>query len=188
MLNSTSRPDPEYTNHIHHFFLLRSIVLYILYLQALNHVPDVVATQVQQAMYAIQDQAEIGYAILDCYATHNCTNVTGTGEDDPDCVQHCHEANIVVVPTNEEEEEMDAECAQALPTGRRVDPAEIALSAATAKTNGKYTGWRTTLSYMDLRNMQEETKFIRKDATDGSMRCIRSTLSIMRFYYTIFCC
>ena len=163
--------------------------MYILYLQALNHVPDVVATQVQQAMYAIQDQAEIGYAILDCYATHNCTNVTGTGEDDPDCVQQCHEKNIVVVPTNEEEEEVDAECAPALPAGRRtIDPVEIALSAATAKTNGKYTGWRTTLSYMDLRNMQEETKFIRKDATDGSMRCIRSTLSIMQYYYAIFSC
>ena len=42
-----------------------------------------------------------------------------------------------------------------------------------AAVNGNFKGWRPTLSYMMLRNMQEDVGFIQKNPTDGKMQCIR---------------
>ncbi|CAB9496779.1 Receptor-type guanylate cyclase gcy [Seminavis robusta] len=51
---------------------------------------------------------------------------------------------------------------------------EIAQLAYTGMVQGKYAGWRTTLSYMDLRSMQEGTGFLRLDEESHQWRCVRS--------------
>lgn len=51
---------------------------------------------------------------------------------------------------------------------------EIAQSAHTAMTKGKYAGFRSTLSYIDLRSMQASTGFIRLDEEDHLWKCVRS--------------
>ena len=38
---------------------------------------------------------------------------------------------------------------------------------------GNFKGWRPTMSYMLLRNMQEDTGFIQKNQETGAMQCIR---------------
>ena len=42
-----------------------------------------------------------------------------------------------------------------------------------AAFNGNYRGWRPTLSYMRLRNMQADVGFIGKNSDGGAMQCIR---------------
>lgn len=39
--------------------------------------------------------------------------------------------------------------------------------------SGKYAGWQTTLSYMQLRSMQEATQFISFDSDTNTWQCIR---------------
>ena len=51
----------------------------------------------------------------------------------------------------------------------------LALKANEAKQDGKYVGFRSTLSYMELRNMQEDTGFISLDEQSGMYKCIRSS-------------
>ncbi|CAE8617516.1 unnamed protein product, partial [Polarella glacialis] len=48
---------------------------------------------------------------------------------------------------------------------------------------GLYAGWRTTLSYMELRNMQEEVGFISQNSSTHRVQCIRSS----NFYAHIVC-
>mmetsp|Transcript_24363 Transcript_24363/g.54895 ORF Transcript_24363/g.54895 Transcript_24363/m.54895 type:complete len:1195 (-) Transcript_24363:108-3692(-) len=50
-----------------------------------------------------------------------------------------------------------------------MDQSELAAQAANIK------GWIPTLSYMELRNMQEKLDFISKNPTTGQMECIRGT-------------
>lgn len=54
-------------------------------------------------------------------------------------------------------------------------PREVAMVAADAMTKGKYSGWQTTLSYMDVHFMQEATGFITKDPDTLKWHCVRST-------------
>lgn len=51
--------------------------------------------------------------------------------------------------------------------------AEVALAASVASTKGKFSGWRTTLSYMPVRNMQHEIDFLSDEAT-GRFQCARA--------------
>ena len=51
---------------------------------------------------------------------------------------------------------------------------EIALAAVDAVEKGKYSGWQTTLSYMQLRSMQEGTGFIKQDEGTNIWRCVRA--------------
>ena len=51
---------------------------------------------------------------------------------------------------------------------------EVAELARIARGNGKYTAWQITLSYMQLRSMQEATGFI-SQSDDNTWRCIRSS-------------
>jgi ABC-type phosphate/phosphonate transport system substrate-binding protein len=118
---------------------------------ALDHVPEDVAREVQTALLAIADHANIGNAIQNCYETHNntyCdTDVSfpyGFVDDNSDFSPRC-DTNI-----------------------------EIALTAVEAMDKGKYSGWQTTLSYMQLRSMQEGTGFITQDGDTNIWRCIRS--------------
>ena len=61
-----------------------------------------------------------------------------------------------------------------LPTPRCDTTPSLAKIAYAARKAGKYAGFRTTLTYMSLRDMQEETGFIRKNLSTGKMQCIRS--------------
>ena len=122
---------------------------------SLTHVPNNVAIEVQNAMLNLAKYADIGASLQQCYTASNCTaDETST----PDaCKTTCYSS----VP----QDLLTAAC--------DVTP-ELAELALVAKQNGKYSGWRSTLSYMELRNMQEETNFIRKDEDSGINACIRS--------------
>jgi len=121
---------------------------------ALTHVPDAVAQEVQAAMLQVADHAAVGKALADCAETE-CTTATNVFSPQ-ECDQFCID-------------KLDPNLYNLCDTS-----VELALLAHDAKTKGKYAGWRSTLSYMELRNMQEETGFISKDAETGINRCIRS--------------
>ena len=122
-------------------------------LASLSHVDNDVALEVQKAMLAIQDHSAVGAGLDTCYKTANCTQADESF--DVGCMKEC---------TRQLDPELLNRC--------DTTPA-LASLALSAKQSGKYTGWRSTLSYMELRNMQEETNFIRKQ-DDGSNACIRS--------------
>lgn len=113
---------------------------------ALDHVPEDVSREVQTALIAIGQHANVGRAILDCQAKHNET--------------FCAGAEVTTDGTDEQ---------------IRCDTnTEVALAAVEAMEKGKYSGWQTTLSYMQLRSMQEGTGFIKQDEGTNVWRCIRS--------------
>lgn len=120
---------------------------------ALTHVSTDVAEEVQTAMLSLADHAAVGAEITQCYDNTNCeSNVFQPNA----CEEACH-TNVSLT---------DLRCDTTI---------QIALLAHRAKKEGRYTGWRTTLSYMDLRNMQEETGFINRNTITGEMQCIRSS-------------
>eukprot|EP00594_Rhizosolenia_setigera_P005967 CAMPEP_0178950414 /NCGR_PEP_ID=MMETSP0789-20121207/6639_1 /TAXON_ID=3005 /ORGANISM="Rhizosolenia setigera, Strain CCMP 1694" /LENGTH=1268 /DNA_ID=CAMNT_0020631137 /DNA_START=75 /DNA_END=3882 /DNA_ORIENTATION=- len=120
---------------------------------ALTSVPDTVATEVQKAMLELSEYADMKTDLDTCLST--CIF-----ENNCDSCGTSLENNSTCNPT--------------------IDLVEL---AAEAKTNGKYSGWRTTLSYVELRNMQEETSFISRDAESGTFQCIRSS----KIYDAIVC-
>ncbi|CAB9513725.1 activated protein kinase catalytic subunit alpha-1 [Seminavis robusta] len=64
-----------------------------------------------------------------------------------------------------------------LPKARCDTTQEVAEIALAASQKGKYAAWTTTLSYMQLRSMQEVTGFINMDPADNIFKCTRpSTL------------
>ena len=99
-------------------------------LASLNHVPDIIQKEVQNAMLSIK--------------THRITSIYETTND---------ASNVRRCDTSE----------------------EIANIAYNATTNGKYSEWVTSLSYMELRNMQESTGFIQLDQESNIWRCLRSS-------------
>jgi len=119
---------------------------------SLPHVPDDVAREVQKVLLDLESQALIGSRLQQCY-TEKC-NGTDTA-----CIQDCD-----VQIMNEQEEIFPCDTSVSL-----------ALTANEAKQNGKYVGFRSTLSYMELRNMQEDTGFISLDDDSGLYKCIRSS-------------
>ncbi|KAG7373606.1 signal transduction histidine kinase [Nitzschia inconspicua] len=59
---------------------------------------------------------------------------------------------------------------------RRCDTTlEIAQIAQQARIDGKFQAWTPTLSYMQLRSMQERLGFIELDESDNVFKCTRST-------------
>jgi serine/threonine protein kinase/ABC-type phosphate/phosphonate transport system substrate-binding protein len=122
-------------------------------LAALPHVSNDVNLAVQDAMLGLQAHANVGDRLVECYSAQNCTGESVLSQEA--CEQACN--------------------TDFLSTSIRCDTTpELALLASSARNNGKYTGWRSTLSYMELRNMQEETGFINKNPETGKMQCIRS--------------
>ena len=105
-------------------------------LASLGHVSDEVASEVQSVMRALAGHADVGYAILACY--EECAGVGGEQETDGAGVG----AGVGVVDGTELDECKAACRADAdLTAGGRCDTTvEVALAAAEAKTNGKYTG------------------------------------------------
>lgn len=62
-----------------------------------------------------------------------------------------------------------------IPKARCDTTPEIAEIAFDASNKGKYSSWTTTLSYMQLRSMQEQTGFIQMDPDDNKWKCTRSS-------------
>ena len=121
---------------------------------ALTHVAEDVSAAVQNAMLNLASHAEVGAAFTQCYS--DCITNSSTFPSQNDCKNQCD----LKIST------MNIRCDTNIP---------LALLAHQAKIDGKYSGWRTTLSYMELRNMQEEISFIQKNRTTGKMQCRRSS-------------
>jgi len=124
-------------------------------LAGLSHVPNEVLREVQQAMYELADYAAVGKDAENCYEASTCTGMEMGSQSRIDCEDLCNAESLTRAPCD--------------------TTTDVALLAHKAKLSGRYTGWTTTDSYMELRNMQEETSFISKDPTTGVMQCIRSS-------------
>ena len=116
-------------------------------LASLGHVSDEVASEVQSAMRALAGHADVGYAILACYeecAGGGGGGGGGTGGGEQETAGAGAEVGVGAgVADGPALEECKAACrADAdLTAGGRCDTTvEVALAAAEAKTNGKYTG------------------------------------------------
>jgi serine/threonine protein kinase len=125
---------------------------------SLSHVPNAVAVEVQAALLAIRDHGQVGETLDSCYVASNCTDALN-GIFNP--TDPCFSACVAQF-------ELEGVVANRCDTTPK-----LASTAIAAERKGKYTGFRSTLSYMELRNMQEETNFIRKQE-NGTMSCIRS--------------
>jgi serine/threonine protein kinase/ABC-type phosphate/phosphonate transport system substrate-binding protein len=114
---------------------------------ALTHVDTEISRAVQRAMFRISDYAAVGNAILACYEQ----NINNT--------QYCDDLPLQAIYDGPIRCDMDR---------------ETALLAVEASSNGKYSAWTTSLSYMQLRSMQEATGFISMEESTNIWRCIRS--------------
>ena len=112
---------------------------------ALNHVAEDVSREVQTSLIALAEHARGRRTLVDCNETYGDEAFCGTGAGLGD-------TNMIRCDTTP----------------------EIALVAAKAMEKGKYSGWQTTLSYMQLRSMQEGTGFIKQDEGTNIWRCVRS--------------
>jgi len=128
---------------------------------ALTHVAVDVSREVQQAMLNVAEYSGIGKVIQEEYPKGNATcesmdlkqflpleNNPGGGGD-----------------MNNSSSSSTVQCGVTK---------EVAIAANEALVNGKYAGWTTSLSYMQLRSMQEATGFISMEPTTKVWRCIRS--------------
>lgn len=114
-------------------------------LAALTHVPQEISEEVQDAMLALARHAEVGFAIEDC--------MTKMGDAD-----FCQDVNLVA------------------PNRPRCDTTfDIAVTASKAMSNGRYAGFRTTLSYTDINSLLLDNNFIRKDKETDVWSCVRSS-------------
>jgi len=111
--------------------------------------PDIVVSAVQKELYQMAQHASIVPTLETCYISRNCT------EDI--CRDECFWV-------------LDKSTFPNCDTTR--DLAHFAWATMAA---GKYGGWRISLPYMDLRNMQEATGFIEPSTTDRNARCVRSS-------------
>ena len=95
-------------------------------LASLGHVSDEVASEVQSAMRALAGHSDVGYVILKCYdgcaAGNGEETAGGGGAALEECKAACRDG------------------ADLTAGGRCDTTVELALAAAEAKTNGKYTG------------------------------------------------
>lgn len=123
-------------------------------LAGLAHVPEEVRRAVQTALWDVNDHAGAATPLQECFDDYGCAENPNNGL----CQGTCYE------------EVLDAGLVKSCDT-----TADIALAAKTASTNGKYAGWRSSESYMELRNMQEQVGFIRFDEETNTMRCNRDT-------------
>lgn len=135
-------------------------------LASLTHVPNDVSVEVQRAMLDLADHADAGEQLAKCY--ESCVNIMDTNAtNQTDCVRACDAAVVI------------RDAVEVGPDGvvlgtTFVTTPSLALLAHRARSRGKYAGWRSTLSYMELRNMQEETGFlVRND--DGPPACVRAS-------------
>ena len=114
---------------------------------SLTHVPSDVSKEVQRAMMQVAEFGEVGKSIRKCYEEDHVNNTS-----------FCDAQNLTYF-----HEPIRCETTK-----------ERALLAIEAMQKGKYSGWTTTLSYMQLRSMQEATGFISMEPETKIWRCIRS--------------
>jgi ABC transporter, phosphonate, periplasmic substrate-binding protein len=117
-------------------------------LAAQKNVEETITKQVQVAMLEIEDRAMHYRELLTCREELNNT-------------RECDELLMEQLETNDWET-------------FNTSIAEGKLAAITM-TNGKYSGWRTSLSYMQLRSMQEATGFIVREEGTNIWRCVRTS-------------
>jgi hypothetical protein len=115
---------------------------------ALTHVPKDVAEEVQNALLALGKHAQAARALQDCRA--DLTELNGAI------------CEFMSFP-------MDFD-----PTARCDTTKSIAELALEASQIGKYSGFRTTRSYFEVRSMQQEAGFISQDER-GDWHCTRAT-------------
>jgi ABC-type phosphate/phosphonate transport system substrate-binding protein len=115
---------------------------------SLSHVSEDVQRAVQQAILDLGYHADVQLQLDTCLEEATANNVTDT----------------------------DAACPfVTIPRLRCDTTPELAQLAAQARSDGKYVSWSPTLSYMQLRSMQEVTGFISMDPADNTWKCTRST-------------
>jgi ABC transporter, phosphonate, periplasmic substrate-binding protein len=102
---------------------------------ALTHTPDIVATELQQAMLAIKTHAEV--------ATYRLNETTSS--------------SAIVAPS---------------PPQLCDTTDEVAEKALNATASGGFSEWVPSLSYMELRSMQESTGFFQYQ--NNTWRCFRT--------------
>lgn len=112
-----------------------------------DHVPDDVIQAVQSSLLAIADHASVAPALLACYELRQCSDA------DAACKSECFHS-------------LDSA------TFKRCDTTpEVALLSYDALRVGNYAGFRTSLPYMTLRSLLEETGFL---VSKPSPKCVRT--------------
>jgi serine/threonine protein kinase len=119
---------------------------------ALSHVAEDVSRELQSAMIVLSEHAKVGEVLHKCREEQNINDTSSICED--------------VIFSDDFKGNYTVRC------DTTPEVADIALDAM---RKGKYAGWQTTLSYMQLRSMQEATGFISMDPATRVWRCIRST-------------
>lgn len=115
------------------------------------HVPEGVAQKVQTSLLQQNERAAFAPQLLECLAGEGCD----TAFDG--CHSRCY-ASLDATKTRD--------C---------LTTVETILAANQAAVTGKNAGWKTSSSYMGIRNMQEEVGFIRFDEVTKSARCNRGS-------------
>ncbi|CAB9528643.1 activated protein kinase catalytic subunit alpha-1 [Seminavis robusta] len=107
--------------------------------------------EVQHSLMDLTRHAAAAKPLVECYEARNCTSLE---DNDQICQEECFR--------------------QAHPWGHQTCEAnaDTTLLADLAQTAGKFAGWRTPLSYMSIRNMQQEIGFI-QHRQDGTFQCLR---------------
>ncbi|CAB9514945.1 Ephrin type-B receptor 3 (Fragment) [Seminavis robusta] len=121
--------------------------------------PDVsedIDLEVQKSLLELSQHASAASALLECYEQSNCTSSPLLDEDARnDCEEACfHEVHPVASES----------CL--------VDR-ETILLADLSKTAAKNAGWRPSLSYMTIRNLQREIDFLQRN-DEGNFQCVRA--------------
>lgn len=114
---------------------------------SLPHVSDTVNREVQTNLLNLAAKKDLSGQIWENCDSWECSD----NQTEASCFQDC----------------MDS----ILPCG--LTP-EVATGASIASTQGKFEGWRTTLSYMPVRNMQHSIDFLSDDDVPGQFRCARA--------------
>ncbi|MEM7325634.1 MAG: hypothetical protein AAF531_21285, partial [Actinomycetota bacterium] len=142
---------------------------------ALSHIPNDISVAIQEALLALADHAAAGERLKTCYAEMNCTlDLVGIATPPPLLLKNVSNSSVIVQDGGSNS--CQAVCNKKITlSSKRCDTTpELALLAYDAKVKGKYSSFRSTLSYMELRNMQEDTGFIGKNPVTGAMQCARS--------------
>lgn len=119
---------------------------------ALTKVSTEVSREVQKALLMLADYSKIGAAVDKCYQNTNETLSTEDGFCNQIPLSDLYDGPIPCSATH-----------------------ETVQAAFVAQKNGRYAGWTTSLSYLQLRSMQEATGFITKEEGTNKWRCVRST-------------
>ncbi|CAB9522693.1 activated protein kinase catalytic subunit alpha-1 [Seminavis robusta] len=110
--------------------------------------------EVQHSLMDLTLHAAAAKPLVECYEDRNCTSLLLDDDNRATCQQECFR--------------------QAHPWGHQTceADADTTLLADLAQTAGNFAGWRTPLSYMSIRNMQQEIGFI-QHRQDGTFQCLR---------------